>query len=134
MVGLVAMGLLGWTTGATGDATKSAAPLSRIGPAPEFTLTTQEGARRSLRDFHRKVVAVTFIYASCADTCPLLTAKMVGLQAELGPEFGTRVFFVAVTWIPTATPQRRSSVMLRPTGRTLLAGRSSRGRQRRSAT
>jgi len=100
MVGLVAMGLLGWTTGATGDATKSAAPLSRIGPAPEFTLTTQEGARRSLRDFHRKVVAVTFIYASCADTCPLLTAKMVGLQAELGLEFGTRVFFVAVTVDP----------------------------------
>lgn len=100
VVGLVAMGALAWPTGATGDATKSAAPLSRIGPAPEFTLTTQEGTRLSLRDFHRKVVAVTFIYASCADTCPLLTAKMVGLQAELGPEFGTRVFFVAVTVDP----------------------------------
>src|SRR2546425_12290988 len=97
MVGLVAVGLLGWPTGATGDATKSEAPLSRNGPAPEFTLTTQEGARLSLRDFHRKVVAVTFIYASCADTCPLLAAQMGGLQAELGPDFRARGVFLSVT-------------------------------------
>src|SRR2546425_10322932 len=95
MVGLVAVGLLGWPTGATGDATKSEAPLSRIGPAPEFTLTTQEGARLSLRDFHRKVVAATFIYARCAGTWPRLSAEMVGLQGEVRPCFGAGVFFVS---------------------------------------
>ncbi len=74
--------------------------LPRIGPAPEFTLTTQEGTRLSLSDFRGKVVAVTFIYASCADTCPLLTAKMAGLQARLGPDFGPRVAFVSITVDP----------------------------------
>jgi len=74
--------------------------LSKIGPAPEFSLTTQTGARLSLRDLRGKVVAVTFIYASCTDTCPLLTAKLAGLQRRLGPDFGSRVFFASVTVDP----------------------------------
>lgn len=41
--------------------------LAKIGPAPEFSLTTQTGARLSLIDLRGKVVAVTFIYASCTD-------------------------------------------------------------------
>ena len=45
-------------------------------------------------------MAVTFIYASCADTCPLLTAKLAGLQARLGADFGPKVFFLAITVDP----------------------------------
>src|SRR2546427_5820415 len=63
----------------------------------------------SLRDLRGKVVAVTFIYASCTDTCPLLTAKMAALQAKLGPEFGSRVFFASVT----VDPKRDTPVVLR---------------------
>jgi protein SCO1/2 len=74
--------------------------LPRIGPAPVFTLTTQEGQRLSLQELRGKVVAVTFIYTSCADTCPLLTAKLVRLQSRFGAEFGAKVFFVAVTVDP----------------------------------
>jgi protein SCO1/2 len=74
--------------------------LPRMGPAPAFTLTTQDGARLSLHDLGGKVVAVTFIYASCADTCPLLTAKMAGLQTRLGADFGPRVFFASITVDP----------------------------------
>jgi protein SCO1 len=74
--------------------------LPKRGPAPVFTLTTQEGTRLSLIELRGKVVAVTFIYASCADTCPLLTAKLAGLQAHLGADFGARVFFVAITVDP----------------------------------
>lgn len=74
--------------------------LPRIGRAPAFTLTTQDGARLSLVDLRGKVAAVTFIYASCADTCPLLTAKMAALQARLGADFGERVFFVSITVDP----------------------------------
>jgi protein SCO1/2 len=74
--------------------------LPRIGPAPAFTLTTQDGTPLSLQDLRGKVVAVTFIYAACADTCPLLTAKLAGLQARLGTDFGARVFFVSVTVDP----------------------------------
>jgi len=74
--------------------------LPRIGPAPEFTLTTQDGQRLSLQELRGKVVAVTFIYTSCTDTCPLLTAKLVGLQAHLGTDLGSKVFFVAITVDP----------------------------------
>ena len=35
--------------------------LPRIGPAPAFTLTTQDGKRRSLSDLRGKVLAITFI-------------------------------------------------------------------------
>ena len=46
------------------------------------------------------MVAVTFIYATCADTCPLLTAKLAGLQQRLGSDFGRRVHFVSITVDP----------------------------------
>ena len=83
--------------------------LPGIGPAPEFTLTTQAGKRLSLSDFRGKVVAVTFIYTSCADTCPLLTAKMVGLQNRLAAGFGPRAFFLSIT----VDPQRDTPEVLR---------------------
>lgn len=76
------------------------ARLTRIGPAADFTLTTHTGARLSLRDLRGKVVAVTFIYTTCSDTCPLLTAKLVGLQGRLGGDFGRKVFFASVTVDP----------------------------------
>ena len=43
---------------------------------------------------------MTFIYATCTDTCPLLTAKMAGMQKRLGPDFGPRVRFVSITVDP----------------------------------
>src|SRR4029450_3730358 len=63
---------------------KEGGGLPQIGPAPEFTLTSTDGGRLSLVDLRGKVVAVTFIYATCTDTCPLLTAKMVGLHRRVG--------------------------------------------------
>ena len=76
------------------------ARLSKIGPAPAFALTTQDGIRITLDELRGKVVVVTFIYTGCADTCPLLTAKMATIQAKLGADFGPRVFFVSVTVDP----------------------------------
>ena len=97
---LVVLAMWASAARAPGHAAPSTAPLSKIGPAPEFTLTTQDSARLSLRDLRGKVVAVTFIYASCADTCPLLTAKLVGIQKRLGGVGGERVRFVAITVDP----------------------------------
>ena len=74
--------------------------LPTIGRAPGFTLTTQNGARLALHDLRGKVVVVTFIYASCADTCPMLTAKMAALQQRLGADFGRRVMFASITVDP----------------------------------
>jgi protein SCO1/2 len=76
------------------------ATLPRIGAAPDFTLTAQDGRRLALADLRGKVVAVTFIYASCTDTCPLLTAKLATVQNGLGADFGPNVYFVSITVDP----------------------------------
>jgi protein SCO1 len=76
------------------------ARLPTIGPAPDFVLTSQDGVRVSLGDYRGKVLAVTFIFASCTDTCPLLTAKMAQVQDELGADFGPRIAFASITVDP----------------------------------
>jgi protein SCO1 len=78
----------------------AAESLPKIKPAPEFTLTTQAGKRLALKDLRGKVLAITFIFASCADTCPLLTAKMAGIQNRLGPAFGREVYFLSISVDP----------------------------------
>jgi protein SCO1 len=71
--------------------------LPKIKPAPEFTLTKQDGKRFALKDLRGKVLVITFIYASCTDTCPLLTAKMARMQDRLGSDFGPKVYFLSIT-------------------------------------
>lgn len=99
LIALVGVALLGGGTSVEAHPAKTNARLSRIGPAPDFALTLQDGARIGLADLRGKVVVVTFIYATCADTCPLLTAKLVGIQRQLGTD-GVRVRFVAITVDP----------------------------------
>src|SRR5262245_10700016 len=74
--------------------------LPKIKPAPEFTLTKQDGKRLTLKELRGKVLAITFIFASCTDTCPLLTAKMAGIQDRLGSAFGPQAFFLSITVDP----------------------------------
>jgi protein SCO1/2 len=74
--------------------------LPRIGPAPEFTLTSQDGEKFALADLRGKVVAVTFIYTSCTSTCPVLTPMMSFVQDQLGADFGAKIAFVSITVDP----------------------------------
>jgi len=97
---LMVLAVVGWLVPILSYAAGKSEGLPRIGPAPELSLTTQDGQRLSLTELRGKVVAVTFIYASCTDTCPLLTAKMAGLQAALGADFGPKVFFLSITVDP----------------------------------
>jgi protein SCO1 len=99
LIALVGAALLGVCTPARVHPEQADARLSRIGPAPDFALTMQDGARVGLADLRGKVVVVTFIYTTCADTCPLLTAKLVGIQRQLDTD-GARVRFVAITVDP----------------------------------
>jgi protein SCO1 len=94
------------------DAHRHAAPdqrLPTIGPAPEFDLTAEDGARIRLADLRGKAVAVTFIYTNCADTCPLLTSKLVEVQDALGDAFGRRIAFVSIT----VDPERDTPAVLK---------------------
>jgi len=74
--------------------------LPKIAPAPGFTLTSQDGAQIALADFRGKVVAVTFIYTLCTDTCPVLTPMMSFVQDRLGRDFGGKIVFVSITVDP----------------------------------
>lgn len=83
--------------------------LPRIGPAPEFTLTATGGGTLGLAELRGRIVALTFIYATCADTCPLLTAKLVGVGRRLAQAERERVRFLAIT----VDPERDTPEVLR---------------------
>ena len=76
------------------------APLPEIAPAPDFALTSQDGAPVKLADFRGKVVAVTFIFTRCTATCPVLTPLMSFVQDRLGRDFGAKIVFVSITVDP----------------------------------
>jgi protein SCO1 len=94
LAGLMLTGFIAAVTNVAGEG------LPKIKPAPEFTLTNQNGNDIALKNLRGKVLAITFIFASCVDTCPLLTAKMAGIQTRLGSAFGSNVFFVSITVDP----------------------------------
>ena len=71
-----------------------------IGEAPDFVLRGQDGARIALDQFRGKAVAITFIFASCSATCPILTAKMATVQDQLGSDFGPKIAFLSITVDP----------------------------------
>ena len=74
--------------------------LPRIAPAPEFALTSQDGAPVTLADFRGRVVAVTFIFTRCTATCPVLTPMMSFVQDQLGRDFGEKIVFMSITVDP----------------------------------
>ena len=106
------LGAIASVTAGTADAATKPEALPTIGPAPAFTLTAQDERRLSLSDLRGKAVVLTFIYTACADTCPLLTAKMAALQGRLGVDFAQRVFFVSIT----VDPERDTPAVLKGYG------------------
>jgi protein SCO1/2 len=84
-------------TGMQANGKESALP--HIGPAPVFTLIDQNQKPFSLGEVKGKITVVTFIFTACADTCPVLTAKLASIQRHL--EAGTSaVQFAAITVDP----------------------------------
>jgi protein SCO1/2 len=104
-LGLV-FGMLAWSAVGVAQGASHDQQLPLIGEAPDFSLRSQDGTEVALREFRGKVVALTFIFASCTDTCPLLTDKMSRVQDALGSEFGSKIVFVSITVDPVRdTPQ-----------------------------
>lgn len=98
-----------------------------IGPAPDFDLTSQDGAEVALKSLRGKVVAVTFIYTWCPDICPLLTQKMAQVQDELGKDFGTKVAFVSISFdaerdTPAVLKEYAQAFHANPAGWSFLTG------------
>ena len=69
---------------------------------PNVVLQTQDGKSVRFYDdlLKGKVVAVSFIYTSCPDVCPLDTAKLRQVQQLLGDRLGKDIFFYSITLDP----------------------------------
>ncbi|MPZ16153.1 MAG: hypothetical protein GEU73_17345 [Chloroflexi bacterium] len=85
VVGLLALAILAWIVpthlrGGTAEA------LDVLSDAPPFTLTDHLDRQVHSGDFRGKVVVANFIYTSCRDICPLLSARMALLQGRLRDE------------------------------------------------
>lgn len=61
---------------------KEAALPPVLGSLPAFDLKDQDGKTISLNDFKKSVSLVNFIFTTCPDVCPLLTAQMAKIQAR----------------------------------------------------
>jgi protein SCO1 len=70
--------------------------------APEFALVDQLERPVRSSDFGGKVVLADFIYTSCTDICPILSARMQALQSRLRQDglLGSRVNLLSFTVDP----------------------------------
>lgn len=68
-------------------------------PPLDFTLPDQAGRPLTLSALHGQVVVLTFLYTTCPDVCPLVTAKLREVSDLLGQRRST-VAMVAVTVDP----------------------------------
>jgi cytochrome oxidase Cu insertion factor (SCO1/SenC/PrrC family) len=73
-----------------------------IAPAPSFTLIDQLGRPVSDAELRGKVVVADFIYTTCTDICPALTAQMGALRTRLAAEglLGDDVMLLSISVDP----------------------------------
>lgn len=75
----------------------------------DFNLADHTGRRRSLVDFHGKVVALFFGYTHCPDVCPTTLGELAQTLKQLGPDADkVQVLFV------TLDPERDTPAILKP--------------------
>jgi protein SCO1/2 len=75
-------------------------------PAPDFTLTDQDGQTVSLADLRGQTLLVDFIYTHCPGPCPILTGTHVSVQGLLPEPLRERVRFVSISLDPARdTPE-----------------------------
>ncbi len=76
---------------------------------PNFTLVNQDGKSFHFADARGKFVLVTFIFTTCPDVCPLLTAKFATIQRELAAQSKNDYLLLSIT----TDPQTDSSAVLK---------------------
>jgi protein SCO1/2 len=64
-------------------ACRPASTLPVLFPAPEFSLTDQTGRPFTSAHLAGKVVVADFVFTTCTDICPLLTATMAQVRDQL---------------------------------------------------
>ncbi len=74
-----------------------------------FTLVDQDGQRFQFANARGKLVLITFIFTTCPDVCPLLTAKFATIQRELAAQNRNDYLLLSIT----TDPQTDTSAVLR---------------------
>lgn len=67
---------------------------------PEFELINQHNELVSLSDHQGEVVILTSVYASCADTCPMILDQVKRVLEDLTPKEQEEVVLMAITMQP----------------------------------
>ncbi|HEX9454320.1 MAG TPA: SCO family protein [Candidatus Binatia bacterium] len=78
-------------------------------PVPDFTLMDQDGKSFRFAASHGKVVLITFIFTTCPDVCPLLTAKFAAIQRALAEQKIADYQLLSIT----TDPERDSTAALK---------------------
>jgi len=81
-------------------------------PAPDFTLSNQDGAAVSLHDLQGHAVALVFLYTDCPDLCPLTAEKMRAAYLQLPSSDQARVALVAVSVDPSRDTQEQRTAFV----------------------
>ncbi len=76
---------------------------------PEFKLTDQDGKPFEFSSTHGKLVLVTFIFTTCPDVCPLLTAKLAAIQRAMEEKKTRDYALVSIT----TDPERDGTAVLK---------------------
>ncbi|MDE0033253.1 MAG: SCO family protein [Deltaproteobacteria bacterium] len=65
-----------------------------------FALTDQNGGRVEFRKLRGKPLVINFMYTSCPDVCPLLTASLKILRDHMKPAEARDIRFLSITTDP----------------------------------
>jgi protein SCO1 len=64
--------------------------------APDFRLRDQDGRWATMRSYRGRPVVLTFLYATCEDTCPLTAQQIRGALDDLGRRASVPVLAISV--------------------------------------
>jgi len=82
---------------------------------PAFALVDQAGAVVKSESLRGRVVVISFVFTTCAEACPLITAQLARTQTRVRTEkLDDRVRFVSITLDPATD---RPEVLRRYAGR-----------------
>ncbi len=85
-----------WLTSPADGGASALETVGRYGRVPDFSLVERSGRRITRSDLLGTVWIVDFIYTECTDTCPLQSAEMARLQADLANARDVRLASISV--------------------------------------